>query len=369
MSAEALKPFTSFRALVSFFVTWAIPMFAAASIYVLAAEDVLKRWDPGIAFVEASLTYGVTPGWLFVLVVTALSLMIGLNATPVYKFYEGIHWPKRIRLHREQVHAAHRQQLGVAAGASVEKDQPEGGKRRLRSSSSFGRLKALEDYPEQPFTPRATKLGNRLRAMETYSNKRFGLDLISFWYDLIAAANDEVRRNVEDARHTVEIYVAAAFVGMGLSILSLTTALGGLFLGGSIAPLLALGALSICVSWLAYERAVVEVTEWSLAVRALVHAGREDVAKSFGVALPKQLELERHFWEVLNGYLTYGSSAYQQELDYYRKQGHDQASNCSSSEATDGRKTRPASVCNALLPEAVAPRSTKRSLLRYLRKS
>lgn len=323
MGAEALKPFTSFRALVSFFATWAIPVFAAAALYVLAANDVLKQWSPGVAFIKASSAYGVSPGWLFILVATALSLVIGLSATPVYKLYEGIHWPKRIRVHRERVHAGHRQRLAEAARASIETEsKPTGAEKKFaKFRPSIGMLDALEDYPDLAFTPRATMLGNRLRALETYSNERFGLDLISFWYDLLAAVNDEIRRNVEDARHTVEIYVAAAFIGMALALLSLVTALGGIFLGGSTAPLLLLGVFSAFVSWVAYGRSVVEVTEWSLTVRALVHAGREGVATNFGVSLPKDLESEKHFWEVLNGYLTYGSAAYQRELDYYRTHG------------------------------------------------
>lgn len=330
MGSEALKPFTSFRALVSFFATWAIPVFAAAALYVVAAEDVLERWRPGVAFVDASRAYGVPPGWLFLLISSALALVTGLNATPVYKLYEGIHWPKRLRRLREQAHSANRRRLADAVNAAIEGEhasEGEGATSR-RIGKSFGMLNSLEEYPDLSFVPRATKLGNRLRAMETYSNGRFGLDLIVFWYDLLAAVNDEIRRNVEDARHTVEIYVAGAFIGMGLALLSFATALGGFLLGGSIFPLMLLGILAGCVSWLAYERSVVEVNEWSLAVRALVHAGRHGVAKSFGVALPNEIESEKHMWKVLNGYLTYGNSAYQEELDYYRRLTRDQASDC-----------------------------------------
>ena len=57
-----------------------------------------------------------------------------------------------------------------------------------------------------------TRVGNELRAMETYGFNRFGLDMQTFWYELYSDAQASLRDDIDSNELHADTYVCSIYV-------------------------------------------------------------------------------------------------------------------------------------------------------------
>ncbi|MFJ9900501.1 hypothetical protein ACIQPR_44940 [Streptomyces sp. NPDC091280] len=171
----------------------------------------------------------------------------------------------------------------------------------------------LARYPIDDDQMAPTRLGNAIRRFEEYGWDRYRLDTQLLWNELTGCVPDQVRRQVDLARTSVDFFVALLFghVAAGiLAALTLTTARPDTpLLLSTIAVLFGLVPL-----W--YRSAVAATDEWAAAVRALVNSGRKPLADCLGLALPATLAAERDMWAMVSRLVPYHERA--AALDPYR---------------------------------------------------
>jgi hypothetical protein len=164
-----------------------------------------------------------------------------------------------------------------------------------------------------------------MRALETYGADRFHLDSQIFWTELISVVPDQLRSECDQARASVDFFVALVYLSTTFGIGSLVA--GILLLTGeaSINPtsihwkLLVVGSASLVLCRFWYNFAILSSSWWAGAVRALVNVGRSKFASAMNLTLPPSLAEERHMWDLLTRLVFYGfDPKVSSELDRFR---------------------------------------------------
>jgi hypothetical protein len=237
-----------------------------------------------------------------------VSTLLAYASQVIYRILEGYHLPAV--LERRWTTRQRQRQARLLSLRDVLARTPAG-----RHSRKYGlALEQVGLYPHSADLVMPTRLGNALRTLETYGQDRFGLDSQQFWFELIGTAQDSVRRESEEARAQVDLFVAAVSV---FSILALASTIVGLGLGEPASMILGL-ASGLAVP-LAYYGALRNMKDWANSVRALINLGRLPVASGVGVQLPWKLEDERRMWQALSGVLHYRDDNWRPWLDVFRR--------------------------------------------------
>ncbi|SDP72928.1 hypothetical protein SAMN04487981_13559 [Streptomyces sp. cf386] len=169
---------------------------------------------------------------------------------------------------------------------------------RRRSAAQRALLRELlARFPISDDQIAPTRLGNAIRRFEEYGWDRYRLDTQLLWNELTGCVSDQVRRQSELARVSVDFFVALLFghvaVGAAAALALLGSRPDKLVLLSTVVALAALVPL-----W--YRSAVTATDEWAAAVRALVNTGRKPLADSLGLTLPKSLAEERDMWTMVS---------------------------------------------------------------------
>ncbi|MFF0413488.1 hypothetical protein ACFYUY_24010 [Kitasatospora sp. NPDC004745] len=151
----------------------------------------------------------------------------------------------------------------------------------------------LRRYPVDDAQVAPTRLGNAIRRLEEYGHDRYRLDTQVLWNELCGVVPEQIRRQVESGRTSVDFFVALLYGHIAVA----ATALGGLLGPDAKADRLVLAAIVVLgATPLWYRCAVTSTDEWAAAVRAMVNVGRKPLAASMGLALPATVEEERRMW-------------------------------------------------------------------------
>ncbi len=261
----------------AFFVAWVLPgaiAVAAFAFVIFPAIDHLPVLADVASLqpVEKSLVLAFSP--------LVLGVVLNASSTPLYRLLEGYTWPKPIRdwgtgrqkSRKRKLEQLVKDQSGVEQELAYEK---------------------LHRYPADDEQICATRLGNALRAFETYGKDRFGLDSQTFWTELNAVVPGSLRDDLEDARASVDFFVNLLFQSGGFAAIALAVGLLG---EERRAILLTSAVLAVLLGWMWYLLAVSSCSYWSDTVQALVHLGRTRLASALGLRLPDTLEEERAMW-------------------------------------------------------------------------
>jgi hypothetical protein len=154
----------------------------------------------------------------------------------------------------------------------------------------------LDRYPinDQQILP--TRLGNAIRRMEEYGHNRYCLDTQVLWNELAGTVPDQVRRQADLARTSVDFFVALLYGHAVVAVLALLT-LPVHHVDHAIPLVAAIALLVLIPVW--YRSAVVATDEWTAEVRALVNVGRQPLAAALGLQLPRTLDAERAMWTLV----------------------------------------------------------------------
>ena len=258
---------------------------------------------------------------LFALVGTAvLGLALAALQTPLYRILEGyLGWPERLFQASRRRQLAHKHLLRnrLDAASLVLREEtgalPDADARVLaafRTHPVTGRFTSvdarkgpvwlsllderLHRYPAADSQVTATRLGNAIRRFEEYGFDRFRLDSQVLWHELSAVVPDPVRKQAEEARTNVDFFVCLLYGHLLVAV----AACAELGFGHPARPQLVVTAILVlpvlAATW--YRVAVVATDDWAGAVRALVNLGRQPLAASIGLALPRSLDHERTMW-------------------------------------------------------------------------
>ncbi|HEU5354329.1 MAG TPA: hypothetical protein VFU65_07700 [Actinocrinis sp.] len=271
-----------------------------------------------------------------------LGLLLASLQTPLYRLLEGyLGWPdsffrRGVRRHLSRKHLLqNRLQAAILVQAEAAGPLPDEHATALaafRAHPVTGRyadrdarrgpiwLAILEErlnrYPADDRQFAATRLGNAIRRLEEYGYDRFRLDTQVVWYELVAVAPEQARKQTEDSRVGVDFFVCLLFG-------HLLVAAGALARLGFGHPhpawkLWALAAVLVAITPVWYRTAVVATDDWTAAVKAMVDLGRKPLAEALALELPRSLAAERRMWELAGGLTSSPYSELADELDRFR---------------------------------------------------
>jgi hypothetical protein len=241
---------------------------------------------------------------MFVVTALIVAVLLALNSTPLYRLLEGYIWPRRAYEARKRAQVRRWERLKAIAFAS-----PESGVDLIQQQLAWERLK---EYPEEQYIL-PTRLGNAIKAFETYGVSRYGLDSQTFWYELVTVAPDALQKEEQDARAVVDFFVSAIYLAAIFSVVAILISI----LRADLQSLVA-GAIAAMLIPFFYSRAVKSVRQWRFVVQALVNVGRLKLAGALGLVLPSTLEEERLMWQALTGFVFWGSEKYGKDLEGFR---------------------------------------------------
>ena len=202
--------------LARFIVAWLVPSVAAVAVFaVLVLPDLRDVTPGGLLDRRPPLQAAVQ----FSIAVLVLSVLFAYVSLPIYQFLEGYTMPVRLARRLKRRHVRHLYRLRAQFEHELRTDQ----------GWEFT-LERLAAYPESPEHVMPTRLGNALLAMEEYGGKRFGLDNQTLWYELLSTTSDGFRRDAEDARAGVDVFISAL---VHLTLLGTTAAVVAVWSGGA----------------------------------------------------------------------------------------------------------------------------------------
>jgi hypothetical protein len=236
---------------------------------------------------------------------TTVGLIMSALSTPLYRLLEGYSWPTRLQAAGKKRQRARRTRFEQAAGRA------EQGLARALA------IEALQRFPKNDDQLAPTRLGNALRAFETYGVETYRLDSQSFWTELVAVAPDSLRQEVSNARASVDFFVALFYLSLFSGLLCVVT--GIVASHGPNAATIAIGAGLVLSMLLWYRSAVTSSSYWDTTVQALVNLGRKPLAAALGLSLPASIEKEREMWTLVIAFNFYGyKPEWADQLDEFR---------------------------------------------------
>lgn len=274
-----------FKALTSglarFVYAWLMPSVITAGVFVFAVL-------PSVSGDAQRATIGGAAS--FTLAVLGLSIVFAYASRPIYQFLEGYSMPRWMA--RPLLRRSQRRFLRLSAleqrGSALQQQQA---------------TEDLKAFPERLDLLMPTRLGNALKAMESYGVTRFGLDSQTFWYELQAVAHDRIRQSTEETRAAVDFFISSV---AHLSLLSLAT-FALLPVADQPLAALAVAAAAGLLAPGAYGQAVRNVGEWRWAVQALVNTSRPALAEALALSLPASFSAERELWTSVSGLVHHGA--------------------------------------------------------------
>jgi hypothetical protein len=174
------------------------------------------------------------------------------------------------------------------------------GRRRERLAADTSDLAYLRGYlafPPAPAPLMPTRLGNALRAAESYpgDEQRWGLDAVFWWPRLYLILPDGARTQVDDARAGLDQLVVLAVLSAAFGTVALALSCAGLNLTVGL-PCAAGGFL---LSRACYLAAVTTAASFGDLIRSCYDLFRGDLLARLGWPMPPTLKRERQLWGAL----------------------------------------------------------------------
>ena len=297
-----------------FALAWLLPTSIAVGLFwwfclpTLAAKGLAPSLTGAVG--GASTRSSVEALGIAAFITFAISVVLAYSSQLVYRVLEGYHLPRgmagrltaRQRLHRAR----------LTAIVSTLEDHPIGAK-----SSEYGlAAERLELYPKDVERLMPTRLGNALRSLESFGYRIYGLDSQQFWYELVGTADETVRREQEEARAMVDLFVSGVAVFAALAL----AATGMAVLDPTRPAPVVLALVSVALVHVSYRGALRNMKDWQNSVRAMVNLGRWKVAEGIGLKLPWMLDDERLMWQTTSSVLHYDADSDSRVwLDVFRR--------------------------------------------------
>lgn len=307
-------------------VGWILPTALNVALFVgIVAPSIPHGWVnrlDSFGWVQKSFTFSV--------VAIILGLLLNMSQRLLYRVLEGYIWPNFISKPRVA------RQLGKKTYLKAKRDAARRYHKRLDAALSEQARKTLEDevlrevsaenmpkrktvrredlrildiaqlsekvrrYPEDDKRIMPTRLGNALKRLEEYGPNRYGIDSISFWYELYVVAPSRLSKAMEAAQANVDFFVCLLYGNVGVSI-SIIIALSVHHYHTLTLVIALLVLLLLIPVW--YGLAVLATDDWASATRALINLGRKPLAEAMRLNLPANIEDESKAWKVISKFV------------------------------------------------------------------
>jgi hypothetical protein len=158
-------------------------------------------------------------------------------------------------------------------------------------------------YPDREDLVLPTRLGNVIRAFETYTTRQYGMPAIALWPRLQALVDGNLATALDGAKTAFDFMIHTAFLS---AVLTVFTASAGLFwktraLHDLQQPWLGWTIIFAVISYLFYLASIPRAIEWGTQVKSAFDLYRLKLLTQLGYELkPTDLTDERRIWENLN---------------------------------------------------------------------
>jgi hypothetical protein len=273
--------------LASYIQSWALPSAIGVGFFAFALLPRVEDQSPWSGLSGADTAEGAL---LFAFATLVVSFALAVMARPLLRLLEGYtlrpqwlknQWTKSQRARRKVL----RQQIASASSLEV--------KARLREE--------LSQFPRDPSWVLPTRLGNALRAGETYGDSQYGISIVALWTRLVAVVDEKVVEQLAQSRAVMEFFVAMMALSGALAAATVIVAVDA---GEAVVLWWLVLLLGLMPIW--YGRAVASVSWYAQAMYALADLGRLPLAKELGIRLPGDLAKERAVWEAVSEYAAWG---------------------------------------------------------------
>jgi hypothetical protein len=170
-------------------------------------------------------------------------------------------------------------------------------RKKLDLNSELGYLHSYLAFPPDS-TPQPTRLGNALRAAESYpgDKERWGLDAAFWWPRLYLILPDSARGQVDDARASLDQLIVLTMLSAAFGVAALALSCAGL----NLAVGLGCAAGALLLSRSSYLAAVTAAGVFGELVRSSYDLFRGDLLAKLGWPMPATLAEERRLWAALS---------------------------------------------------------------------
>ena len=276
---------------------WALPSALTLGVYWLFVEPktkIVTAWLVNPSDAEKAA--------IFVALSAAIAFSLNTFSSPLYRILEGyLFWPRWLQNQGMKRQRQRKKRL--------EESVARGGWRQGLDLEKLGRYPKLNDQ----IVP--TRFGNAIRSFETYGKTRFNLDALTLWYELCAVAPKYIQTEINNARASVDFFVALIYLSGTLSIVTFVIAACEDFEHS----ILIVCILAFVVTLLCHWLAVRATSEWGYTVQALVNCSRVKLADSLGLRFPKTLKEEKVMWGLVTSYAFFCKARDGAALDRFRK--------------------------------------------------
>lgn len=193
-------------------------------------------------------------------------------------------------------------------------------------------IKRRENFPVDPARIMPTRLGNVIRAFETYPNEIYGADGVALWPHVHATLTSDQQRGVADAKSLTDLFVNVTILSI---IIAFTAIVQFIFFVGErlvhctripcpteeswgLMPIFIVFIGSVAAAYLSYQLSVWMARSWGQVVKALFDLQLGVVATKLGLDVPAQEEKRRTMWIALSQQVVYSSVS---NLDEFRRKG------------------------------------------------
>jgi hypothetical protein len=232
--------------------------------------------------------------WVFAAVL--LGVLLQALSIPMYRILEGYWWPQQC-----QARAIAKQNARKSA--------------LLNTLDGTGWTRGLQDeqisrFPISNTEVAPTRLGNALRAIETYGFSRFCLDTQVLWSELCSLVPKSLQTELDRSRAIIDFFVALYYLSFAFGGLSIAAAFDGRVKPTS----LVIGLIAILSTKVWYEMAIISTSYYAKTVQAVVNLGRFKLANELGLYVPYEIEHERRMWWLLKSFVFGNDDTAAQEL-------------------------------------------------------
>jgi hypothetical protein len=288
----------------------------------------LIGWHPAVAWWahldaarQVALGVGAAGG------IVVLAIIIGTQVVSMTRLLEG-YWPLtqpgqllgnvqlgrrelgRLKIRQRELGTlkVRNRELGtVDLGALVRQRERARFERLEPDTSPLGYQRMYRYFPANPAHLMPTRLGNAMRAAETYPGdpERWGIDAVFWWPRLYLVLPDSARGAVDDARMGLDQLVVLSELGFSFGIVAFILSCAGL----NLAAGLGCGFGGLLLSWGSYRAAVTAATSFGELMRSCYDLYRGDLLGKLGWPIPDTLAEERTLWQAL------GQQFYRRSVD------------------------------------------------------
>lgn len=303
ISAQIVGPMilSAFFPTVLFVVAFALvvlPLAPFGADFTKAVKDATVFQQNGLASIKIT----------FLILVLAVVLYY-LN-TPIVRMYEGYPWGGSVigtLLAKRQQNKMQKASLIRRCIAKLQVERAAG-----RTQVDLGDIATVKTqlarllnnrYPNRSTLVLPTRLGNVIRAFETYTDRQYGAGTIALWPRLQGVLDGSFAQALDAAQTAFSFMINSAFLTLVLAMLS--TAFGTIWhppeAGAHYQAWMGLTVLFLTLSYLSYLGAINRAGEWGTQVKSAFDLYRLTLLDRLGYKIkPADLTDERRMWRVIN---------------------------------------------------------------------